>query len=90
MGDEVAIDKTAFHSRLSTLVTQWKADKRSGNSIFGDVGSIVVAMGKSDDATNFHKANAAQFWLLGYELPATLFLFTLEAMDIVTNKKKAT
>lgn len=90
MADEVSIDKASFHSRLSSLIAQWKADKRSGNNVFGDVGSIVVVMGKSDEAVGFHKANATQFWLLGYEFPATLFLFTLEAMYILTTKKKAT
>ena len=90
MADEVSIDKANFHSRLSSLITQWKADKRSGNNVFGDVGSIAVVMGKSDEAAGFHKANATQFWLLGYEFPATLFLITLEAMYIVTTKKKAT
>ena len=89
MADEVNIDKTAFHSRLSSLITQWKADKRSGNNVFSDAGSIVVVMGKSDEAAGFHKANATQFWLLGYEFPATLFVITLEAMYIVTTKKKA-
>ena len=89
MAEEVSIDKATFHSRLSALISQWKADKRSGNNVFGDVGSIAIVMGKSDEAAGFHKANAIQFWLLGYEFPATLFLFTTEAMYIVTTKKKA-
>lgn len=89
MADEVNIDKATFHSRLSSLIAQWKADKRSGNSVFGDAGSIVVVSGKSDEAAAFHKANATQFWLLGYEFPATLFVITMEAMYIVTTKKKA-
>ncbi|WPH01625.1 Hypothetical protein R9X50_00447400 [Acrodontium crateriforme] len=89
MADEVQIDKTTFHNRLAALTSQWKADKRSGNHVFGDVGSIVVAMGKSDETQAFHKANATQFWLLGYEFPATLFLITLDSMYIVTTKKKA-
>ncbi|UJO25114.1 FACT complex subunit spt16 [Fulvia fulva] len=90
MAEEVSIDKAAFHNRLSGLITQWKADKRSGNSVFGDVGSIAVCMGKSDESQGFHKANGLQFWLLGYEFPATLFVITMEAMYIVTTKKKAT
>ncbi|KAK3674398.1 FACT complex subunit spt16 [Recurvomyces mirabilis] len=90
MADEVSIDKASFHNRLSSLITAWKGDKRSGNHVFGDVGSIVVIMGKSDETQGFHKSNAAQFWLLGYEFPTTLFLFTLEGMYIITTKKKAT
>ncbi|KAI7350356.1 FACT complex subunit [Hortaea werneckii] len=89
MAEQVSIDKNSFHNRLSALITQWKADKRSGNNSFGDVGSIAVVMGKSDETQGFHKANAMQFWLLGYEFPATLFLITPESMTIVTTKKKA-
>ncbi|CAK3779217.1 FACT complex subunit spt16 [Lecanosticta acicola] len=90
MAEEVSIDKTAFHNRLSSLISAWKGDKRSGNNVFGDASSIVVVMGKSDETQGFHKANGLQFWLLGYEFPATLFLITLEAMYIITTKKKAT
>lgn len=31
----------------------------------------------------------SQFWLLGYEFPSTIFLFTPDTMYIVTTKKKA-
>jgi nucleosome binding factor SPN SPT16 subunit len=89
MADEVSIDKNQFHTRLSSLIAQWKADKRSGSNVFGDAGSIAIAMGKTDENAGFHKANALQFWLLGYEFPATLFVITLEAMYIITTKKKA-
>lgn len=84
------IDKAAFHNSRSSLITQWNADKRSGTNVFGDVGIIILVMGKSDESGNIHKANGMQFWLLGYEFPATLFLVTLEAMYFVTTKKKAT
>jgi nucleosome binding factor SPN SPT16 subunit len=89
MADEVNIDKATFHNRLFGLITQWKADKRSGNHLFGDAGSLAIVMGKTDEAAGFHKANALQFWLLGYEFPATLFVITLEGMYIITTKKKA-
>lgn len=29
-----------------------------------------------------------QFWLLGYEFPATLMLFTLDCLYVVTTAKK--
>jgi len=31
-----------------------------------------------------------QFWLLGYEFPATLILLTTETVYVVTTKKKGT
>ena len=89
MADEVSIDKTNFHTRLASLVTQWKADRRGGNNVFGEVGSICIVMGKSDESQGFHKSNGLQFWLLNYEFPATLMLITLEGVYIVTTKKKA-
>lgn len=84
------IDKQTFHNRLSSFIAAWKADKRSGDAVFGGVGSITILMGKSDESQSFTKSNATQFWLLGYEFPATLFVLTLEALYIVTTKKKAT
>ncbi|GAM87101.1 hypothetical protein ANO11243_051220 [Dothideomycetidae sp. 11243] len=89
MADEVSIDKNNFHNRLSGLISQWKADKRSADQQFGGVGSLLVVMGKSEEEQGFSKASAIQFWLLGYEFPSTIFLITLEAMYIVTTKKKA-
>ncbi|KAL4912206.1 FACT complex subunit spt16 [Aspergillus aurantiobrunneus] len=89
MGDEIVIDKTVFSNRLSSLYTSWKADKRSNHPTFGGVGSIVILMGKTDETNSFQKNNAIHFWLLGYEFPATLLVFTAEAMYVVTTPKKA-
>lgn len=58
MAEEIVIDKNAFFNRLSSFYTAWKADKRSGNTIFGGVGSIVILMGKTDEANSFQKNNA--------------------------------
>ena len=33
-------------------------------------------------------ADSSQFWLLGYEFPATLLVFTPEVMYVVTTAKK--
>ncbi|KAL2007163.1 hypothetical protein VTN00DRAFT_8601 [Thermoascus crustaceus] len=89
MAEEIVIDKTSFFNRLSSFYAAWKADRRSGNPVFGGVGSIVILMGKTDEANSFQKNNAMHFWLLGYEFPATLFVFTTEAMYVVTTVKKA-
>ncbi|TKX23767.1 hypothetical protein C1H76_3966 [Elsinoe australis] len=90
MADEIKIDKTAFHERLGNLITQWKADKRGGDSLYHGAGSLAIVMGKSEEDQGSNKTSALQSWLLGYEFPSTLFIITLEAMYIVTTKKKAT
>lgn len=58
MADEIKIDKDTFASRLSSLYSTWKADKRSAAPIFGGANSIVVLMGKTEDANSFQKNNA--------------------------------
>ena len=105
--DQVKIDKDVFHDRLSAFQAQWKNDKRSGDTLFAGVGSIVIILGKNDESLGFQKNNSfqvclsdarytiihaddLQFWLLGYEFPATLLLLTPETCYIVTTKKKGT
>ena len=57
MAEEVKIDKQVFQDRLGQLISAWKAEKRSNDALFGGVGSIVVVLGKADDA-EFQKNNA--------------------------------
>ncbi|KAI4733388.1 FACT complex protein [Aureobasidium sp. EXF-12298] len=90
MADEVTIDKATFHNRLSAFISQWKQDKRNGDSLFAGASSIAIVMGKSDESQGFSKTSALQFWLLGYEFPSTVFVITQDSMHIVTTKKKAT
>ncbi|KAF2202190.1 SPT16-domain-containing protein [Delitschia confertaspora ATCC 74209] len=90
MADEIVIDKQLFHERLSSFVNKWKADKRSGDAIFGGAGSIATIVGKASDPSSYMKPAAFQLWLLGYEFPAALFVLTPDLLQIVTTKKKAT
>lgn len=46
-------------------------------------------MGKVEEVPEFHKNNAVHFWLLGYEFPTTLMLFTVDTLYILTTAKKA-
>ncbi|KAJ5641585.1 FACT complex subunit s.t1.c16 [Penicillium lividum] len=90
MAEKIAIDKSNFFNHLSNFYASWKADKRSGNTLFGGAGSIVILMGKTrTDESAFQKNNAMHFWLLGYEFPATLLVLTTEAIYVVTTAKKA-
>ncbi|KAL9056301.1 MAG: hypothetical protein Q9162_002992 [Coniocarpon cinnabarinum] len=87
--DAVQIDSNTFHDRLASFLTAWKNDKRAGDNFFNGASSLILLMGKSEEASGFFKNGAFQLWLLGYEFPATLMLFTLEQLFIVTTKKKA-
>lgn len=59
MADKVAIDKKTFFNHLSNFYASWKADKRSGNTLFGGADSIVILMGKTNsNESSFQKNNA--------------------------------
>ncbi|AEO56023.1 hypothetical protein MYCTH_2300442 [Thermothelomyces thermophilus ATCC 42464] len=86
---DIKIDSKTFQERLSHFITAWKSDKRSGDALFAGASSIVILMGKVDEEPEYHKNNAMHFWLLGYEFPTTLMLFTLDTLYILTTQKKA-
>lgn len=59
MAEKIAIDKNIFFNHLSNFYASWKADKRSGNALFGGTESIVILMGKTKtDESSFQKNNA--------------------------------
>lgn len=89
MADAIQIDTKLFFERLQVLLNTWKSDKRSGDTQFGGADSIVILTGKSEPENSFVKNNALHFWLLGYEFPATLLVFTTGMMYVVTTEKKA-
>lgn len=89
MSEAIKIDNKLFQERISHFVNAWKADKRSGDALFGGASSILIMMGKMEEAQGFQKNNAMHFWLLGYEFPTTLMLLTPETLYILTTQKKA-
>jgi nucleosome binding factor SPN SPT16 subunit len=55
---DIKIDKSLFQERLSHFYSAWKADKRSGDAVFGGASSILVVMGKAEESVQFQKNNA--------------------------------
>ncbi|ATY64834.1 transcription elongation complex subunit [Cordyceps militaris CM01] len=87
---EIKIDSRLFQERINSFVTSWKNDLRAKDGgLFQGATSLVVLMGKVEEIPEFHKNNAMHFWLLGYEFPTTLMLFTTETLYILTTPKKA-
>jgi len=89
MADAIQIDAKVFFERLGIFLNAWKADKRSGDTQFAGADSIAILTGKSEPENSFVKNNALHFWLLGYEFPATLLVFTTGMVYVVTTEKKA-
>jgi nucleosome binding factor SPN SPT16 subunit len=55
---DIKIDKNLFQERLQHFYSAWKADKRSGDALFGGASSILVLMGKTEETAQFQKNNA--------------------------------
>lgn len=58
MADAIKINAKLFQERISHFINAWKADKRSGDAVFGGVSSIVLMMGKVEEVQTFNKNNA--------------------------------
>ena len=86
--DEVVVSTEQFNARIARLISQWRADKKGNDTLAGGADSIIFVLGKSDESGTFQKTNSLQYWLLGYEFPATLFLVTLDKCYILTSGKK--
>jgi hypothetical protein len=67
---EIKIDKNLFQERLSHFISAWKADKRSGDALFGGASSILILMGKTEETAQFQKNNAMHVCRLFYVLCA--------------------
>ena len=55
---DIKLDNKLFQERISHFATAWKNDLRSKNSLFGGASSMVVMMGKVEEAPELHKNNA--------------------------------
>jgi len=71
---EIKIDKDLFQERLGQFYKAWKADKHTGDAVFGGASSILVLMGKSEEASMFQKNNAIHVRV--YRIPASFSQYT--------------
>jgi nucleosome binding factor SPN SPT16 subunit len=55
---DIKIDSKLFQERISHFAGAWKNDLRSKDAIFAGVGSIIILMGKVEEAPEYYKNNA--------------------------------
>jgi nucleosome binding factor SPN SPT16 subunit len=55
---DITLDSKLFQERISHFTTAWKNDLRSKDGVFGGAQSIVVMMGKVEEAQSLNKNNA--------------------------------
>ncbi|PWY99374.1 putative SPT16-general chromatin factor [Testicularia cyperi] len=90
MSDSIQIDASAFHRRVRSLLSAWKgADAADDFEQLRQVDSLLVVMGSPSDDLIYSKTTAMHSWLLGYEFPSTVMLFTKTGITFVTSASKA-
>jgi len=81
----VDISATVFWSHLSRLVAVWKADPAA----FGNAEALWVVAGKDDrDRPDNLRTTVAQLYLLEYEFPDTLFMFSPSKLLVWSSQRR--
>ncbi|KAL7416408.1 FACT complex subunit-domain-containing protein [Mrakia frigida] len=87
---DIKLDGPLFFSRSKALLKAWKnAASSDENMSFVGVDAIVVLVGDPDEDGVYKKSTALQTWLLGYEFPSTLIVFTKDQITFVCSSSKA-
>uniref|UniRef100_F1KS40 FACT complex subunit n=2 Tax=Ascaris suum TaxID=6253 RepID=F1KS40_ASCSU len=83
---KLVVNKETFITRASKLYEYWKEGKDESLST---VDALVFMVGSDEDASQYSKSNALQFWLYNYELNDTLTLFTKQGFYFLASTRKA-
>ncbi|BFZ61011.1 FACT complex subunit spt16 [Saitoella coloradoensis] len=89
MGD-IQLDAKTFHRRAKHLFSTWKASGGDDDA-FAGADSLLVVLGSSNEENPYQKSSSLHTWMLGYEFPAMLMLFSKEDEKItfLTSASKA-
>ncbi|KAG8932667.1 FACT complex subunit spt16 [Tulasnella sp. 418] len=91
MPEEVKLNAQLFFSRAQQVIHAWQAAGKSPEheSLTG-VDSLLILIGDpaGEDEPD-RKSTAFQIWLLGYEFPSTLLLFTQQKIYFLCSSSKA-
>ena len=79
----VELNTISFFQRLKRFYTLWKK-----NAKFQPIDAFVIAVGKLPDDEMYFKSTALQLYLLAYELPELIMVFTENEVIFHSTKKK--
>ncbi|GAU18602.1 hypothetical protein TSUD_124330 [Trifolium subterraneum] len=86
-GSAYAIDLNTSQTRLKTFYKHWDESRKD---LWGSSDAIAVACPpRSDDDLRYLKSTALFLWLLGFEFPETIMVFTKKQIHILCSQKKA-
>ncbi|CAN6980178.1 unnamed protein product [Brassica oleracea var. botrytis] len=81
------IDVKNFISRTRALYAHWN---QHSEDLWGSADALAVATPPASDDLRYLKSSALNIWLLGYEFPDTIMVFTPKKIHFLCSKSKAT
>ncbi|ODO07204.1 FACT complex subunit SPT16 [Cryptococcus wingfieldii CBS 7118] len=73
---DIQLDSALFFKRAEKIFNAWESPNGDTKSL-EDVKALSILLGEpSDELASYNKTTALQLWLLGYEFPSTLMLFS--------------
>ncbi|KAL9141128.1 hypothetical protein ABFS82_14G083000 [Erythranthe guttata] len=85
-GSICTINVNTFSRRLQVLYTNWRLHK---DELWGSADALVVATPPPSNDLRYLKSSALNIWLLGYEFPETIIVFTDKHIHFMCRSKKA-
>uniref|UniRef100_A0A803L4L0 FACT complex subunit n=1 Tax=Chenopodium quinoa TaxID=63459 RepID=A0A803L4L0_CHEQI len=74
-----------FSKRLKALYSNWK----SNPDLWGEAKALAIATPPASEDLRYLKSSALNIWLLGYEFPDTIMVFTRKQIHFLCSQKKA-
>ncbi|XP_051201231.1 FACT complex subunit SPT16 [Lolium perenne] len=75
-----------FSKRLKVFYDHWNVNN---SDLWGSSDAIAIATPPSSDDLRYLKSSALDVWLLGYEFPETIIVFTHKQIHFLCSQKKA-
>ncbi|GAB2214564.1 hypothetical protein Droror1_Dr00018916 [Drosera rotundifolia] len=85
-GVSYQIDLENFAKRLQALYGNWKENK---GELWGNCDAFAVATPPASEDLRYLKSSALNIWLLGYEFPETIMVFSRKQLHFLCSAKKA-
>ncbi|KAK2661385.1 hypothetical protein Ddye_007918 [Dipteronia dyeriana] len=85
-GNPYSINLETFSTRLKVFYSHWKENK---SDLWGSTDVLAVATPPASEDLRYLKSSALNIWLLGYEFPETIMVFTKKQIHFLCSQKKA-
>ncbi|KAD7116726.1 hypothetical protein R6Q59_006536 [Mikania micrantha] len=80
------IDTSTLSRRLQSLYSHWREHR---DELWGSCNAFAVATPPPSDDLRYLKSSALNIWLLGYEFPETIMVFSDKQIYFLCSQKKA-